>query len=94
MNTRVLAIKTNNDFLEKLNHLEAVRVFERSKGSHWIFKWYEGSSLIILLEKRMKKNAKPIEGQGKKQVDAIQSLNVPNKQLMSIKDLFPTNHQI
>ena len=42
----------------------------------------------------MKKNAKPIEGQGKKQVDAIQSLTVPNKQLMSIKDLFPTNQRI
>lgn len=40
------------------------------------------------------KNAKPIQGQGKKQVDAIQSLNVPNKQLMSIKDLFPTNQRI
>ena len=42
----------------------------------------------------MKKNAKPIEGHGKRQVDAIQSLNVPNKQLMSIKDLFPTNQRI
>ena len=50
--------------------------------------------IYYTLGKAYEKNAKPIQGQGKKQVDAIQSLNVPNKQLMSIKDLFPTNQRI
>ena len=41
------------------------------------------------LEKAIEKQIKTIKDQGEKQVVALESLNVPNKKLSSIKDFIP-----
>ena len=44
------------------------------------------------LRKAIKKQIKTIKDQGEKQVVALESLNVPNKKLPSIKDFIPTEN--